>query len=75
MRPRRGDRQQARSRPAASGIDRFDELLDEVRSRTPAGHPVSIEEIGRVAALLASGAGAPLTGSVVYADNGFHTVA
>jgi enoyl-[acyl-carrier protein] reductase I len=60
---------------AASGIDRFDELLDEVRARTPAGHLVSIEEIGRVAAFLASGAGAPLTGSVVYADNGFHTVA
>ena len=60
---------------AASGIDRFDELLDEVRSRTPAGRLVSIEEIGRVAAFLASGSGSPLSGSVVYADNGFHTVA
>lgn len=60
---------------AASGIGRFDELLDEVRSRTPAGRLVSIEEIGRIAAFLASGAGSPLTGSVVYADNGFHTFA
>lgn len=60
---------------AASGIDRFDELLDEVRARTPAGRLVSIEDIGRVAAFLASGAGAPLSGSVVYADNGFHTMA
>lgn len=60
---------------AASGIDRFDELLDEVRARTPAGQLVAIEEIGRIAAFLASGAGAPLAGSVVYADYGFHTMA
>jgi enoyl-[acyl-carrier protein] reductase I len=60
---------------AASGIGRFDELMDEVRERTPAGRLVTIEEIGRVAAFLASDAGAPMTGSVVYADNGFHVVA
>lgn len=60
---------------AASGIDRFDELLDKVRARTPAGQLVTIEDVGRVAAFLASGAGAPLSGSIIYADNGFHTVA
>jgi len=60
---------------AASGIDRFDELLDRVRARTPAGRLVSIDEIGRIAAFLASEAGAPLSGSVVYADHGFHTMA
>lgn len=60
---------------AASGIGRFDDLMDKVRERTPAGRLVSIEEIGRVAAFLASDAGAPMTGSVVYADNGFHTLA
>lgn len=60
---------------AASGVDRFDELLDEIRARTPAHRFVAIKEIGRVAAFLASGAGAPLSGSVVYADNGFHTTA
>lgn len=60
---------------AASGIERFDELLDEIGSRTPAGRLVTIEDVGRVAAFLASGAGAPLSGSIVYADNGFHTVA
>ncbi|WP_020186175.1 enoyl-ACP reductase FabI [Methylopila sp. 73B] len=59
---------------AASGIGRFDDLMDEVRARTPAGRLVTIEEIGGIAAFLASDAGAPLTGSVVYADNGFHTV-
>lgn len=60
---------------AASGIGRFDELMDEVRKRTPAGRLVGIEEIGRVAAFLVSGAAGPLSGSVVYADNGFHTMA
>ncbi|WP_424140575.1 enoyl-ACP reductase FabI [Roseomonas chloroacetimidivorans] len=60
---------------AASGIDRFDALLDKVRDRTPAGRLVSIDEIGRIAAFLASGAGAPLSGSVIFADNGFHTIA
>lgn len=60
---------------AASGIDRFDELLDEVRERTPTGRLVSIEEIGRIAAFLASEGAAPMTGSVVYADHGFHITA
>ncbi|MFG1428944.1 enoyl-ACP reductase FabI [Roseixanthobacter glucoisosaccharinicivorans] len=60
---------------AASGIERFDELLDKVRARTPANHLVSTEQIGKVAAFLVSEAGAPLTGSVVYADAGFHIVA
>jgi enoyl-[acyl-carrier protein] reductase I len=60
---------------AASGIDRFDELLDRVRERTPANHLVTIEQIGAVAAFLASDAGAPLTGSVTFADQGFHIIA
>ena len=47
---------------------------DEVRERTPGHRLAGIDEIGRVAAFLASDAGAPLTGSVVYADAGFHVV-
>jgi len=60
---------------AASGLDHFDALLDEVRNRTPAQHLVTIEEIGRIAAVLASDAGMTLTGSTLYADAGFHIVA
>lgn len=60
---------------AASGIDRFDELLDRMRERTPAGQLVGIDQIGKVAAFLASEAAAPMTGSVVFADGGFHTMA
>lgn len=60
---------------AASGIDRFDELLDRVRERTPANQLVTIDQIGAVAAFLASEAAAPLTGSVTFADKGFHITA
>ncbi|MFP3563297.1 SDR family oxidoreductase [Paraburkholderia sp. SIMBA_030] len=44
-------------------------------ARTPAQHLVTIEEIGRIAAVLASEAGMTLTGSTVYTDAGFHVVA
>ena len=57
---------------AASGIDRFDALLDRAREETPANRLVTIEEIGRVAAVLASEVGAPLTGSVTTVDHGLH---
>ena len=60
---------------AATGIDRFDELLDRIRERTPSNQLVGIDEVGQVAAFLASEAGGPLTGSVTYADRAFHIVA
>ncbi len=60
---------------AASGIEHFDALLDDVRAHTPAQHLVTIEEIGRIAAVLASDAGMTLTGSTIYADAGFHITA
>ncbi|MFM0080659.1 enoyl-ACP reductase FabI [Paraburkholderia sediminicola] len=60
---------------AATGIDHFDALLDDVRAHTPAQHLVTIEEIGRIAAILASEAGMTLTGSTIYADAGFHVMA
>lgn len=60
---------------AASGIDRFDELLERTRERTPANRLVDIEQIGRIAVFLASDAGMPMTGSVTYVDGGFHVMA
>ena len=57
---------------AASGADRFDELLDRVRERTPANQLVTIDQIGRVRGLcFASEAGAPLAGlRHLYRDRG-----
>jgi enoyl-[acyl-carrier protein] reductase I len=66
---------QNRNGIAASGIDHFDELPDSVHERTPANRLVTIDQIGRVAAFLASEAGAPLTGSLTDADQGFDVIA
>jgi len=60
---------------AASGIDRFDDLLEKTRERTPDHQLVTIEQIGRISAFLASDAGSATTGSTSYADHGFHIVA
>jgi enoyl-[acyl-carrier protein] reductase I len=57
---------------AASGIDRFDELLERTRSRTPEHQLVTIEDIGNFAAFLVSDGAAALTGNVEYIDSGYH---
>lgn len=57
---------------AASGIDRFDELLERTRARTPEHRLVNIEDIGNVAAFLVSDAAAALTGNIEYVDAGYH---
>jgi enoyl-[acyl-carrier protein] reductase I len=57
---------------AASGIDRFDELLERTRARTPEHQLVSIDDVGNVAAFLVSDAAAALTGNIEYIDGGYH---
>ena len=57
---------------AASGIDRFDELMEAAARRAPRQALVTIEQIGNVAAFLASGAADGMTGNVVYVDNGYN---
>ncbi|MEI9964570.1 MAG: SDR family oxidoreductase [Caulobacteraceae bacterium] len=60
---------------AASGIDRFDELLDRARLQAPEHQLATIEDVGALAAFLVSDAAAALTGNVEYVDAGFHIVA
>jgi len=57
---------------AASGIDRFDELLERARARTPEHHLVAIEDIGNLATFLVSDSAVKLTGNVEYVDAGYH---
>jgi len=57
---------------AASGLDRFDELLNRTRARVPERMLASIEDVGNVAAFLASDAARMLTGNVEYIDGGYH---
>lgn len=59
---------------AASGIDRFDELLERVRSHTPEHQLVSIEDVGSAATFLVSDAAAALTGNIEFVDAGYHIV-
>jgi enoyl-[acyl-carrier protein] reductase I len=59
---------------AASGIERFDELLDRARARTPEHRLVGIEDVGNVAAFLVGDGAAALTGNIEYVDAGYHVV-
>ena len=60
---------------AASGIGHFDELIDMAVTRSPGKRLVDIAEVGRVAALLVSGATSGMTGDVIYIDAGLHIMA
>jgi enoyl-[acyl-carrier protein] reductase I len=57
---------------AASGLDRFDELLDRARERAPEHMLVGIEDVGNLATFLVSDGARMLTGNVEYIDAGYH---
>lgn len=57
---------------AASGLDRFDELLERARERAPEHLLASIDDVGNVAAFLVSDGARLLTGNVEYIDAGYH---
>jgi enoyl-[acyl-carrier protein] reductase I len=59
---------------AASGIDRFDELVERAKTRSPGRRLVTIEEIGALAAFLSTDAAAGMTGGVHYVDAGYNIV-
>ena len=59
---------------AASGIDRFDELMNRTAERAPTHHLVTIADVGAYAAFLASDAAKSLTGSVAFIDGGYNIV-
>lgn len=59
---------------AASGISRFDELLNQSALRAPTHQLATIEDIGAYAAFLASAEAGNVTGGVHYIDGGYHIV-
>jgi enoyl-[acyl-carrier protein] reductase I len=59
---------------AASGLDRFDELLERAARRAPQHQLVTVDDVGKVAAFLASDAAKGLTGNLTYIDAGYHIV-
>jgi len=57
---------------AASGIEHFDEILNETTRKAPLRRTVDACEVGRAALLLASDYTSAITGEVLYVDAGFH---
>ncbi|WP_119169349.1 enoyl-ACP reductase FabI [Algihabitans albus] len=56
---------------AASGLDRFEALMDQARDQAPGRRLVTIDEIGALAVYLASDEAAASTGTLAYIDGGY----
>ncbi len=57
---------------AASGIEHFDEILNETMRKAPLQRTIDACEVGRAALLLASDYTGAITGEVLHVDGGFH---
>lgn len=57
---------------AASGLAEFDRLLDKASQRAPLGRPLSGDDVGSLAAFLASDGARSITGETLYVDSGYH---
>jgi enoyl-[acyl-carrier protein] reductase I len=57
---------------AASGIDRFDELLAAGAAAALDHHLVDIDDVGAVAAFLVSDGARRMTGTIIPVDGGQH---
>ena len=60
---------------AGSGIDHFDELIDDARQRAPTHSLVGIEDVGHMAVGLVSDLSRKVTGNTSYVDGGYHVLA
>lgn len=60
---------------AASGVRGFSTMLQHYNEKTPLKRPLSNEDIGDVAVFLASDLARSVTGTILYADNGYHILA
>ena len=59
---------------AASGLAHFDDLLDRAAQKSPARSLISIEDVGRATAFLATDAAKLITGQTIFIDGGYHIV-
>lgn len=60
---------------AASGLERFDELLDRAREQAPIHHCVTPDDVGALAAYLVSDEASKITGTIIPVDGGQHIMA
>ena len=59
---------------AASAIGIIDRMVEYCAKNTPLAEALEAEEVGRVAAFLASPLASGITGSTVYVDKGYHAM-
>lgn len=60
---------------AASGIERFDELIERAAAQAPEHHLVEVDDVGGLSAFLASDAARRITGTIIPVDGGQHLMA
>jgi enoyl-[acyl-carrier protein] reductase I len=60
---------------AASGIDRFDELLAAAAAAAPEQHLVDVDDVGALAAFLVGDGARRITGTIIPVDGGQHLMA
>jgi enoyl-[acyl-carrier protein] reductase I len=59
---------------AASGLDRFDELLAAAAAEAPDHHLIGVDDVGALAAFLVSDGARRITGTIIPVDGGQHLV-
>lgn len=59
---------------AASGIDHFDTLIEDAKAHAPLHRLTTIEEVGAMAAYLATDFARSVSGNTAYIDGGHHVV-
>ncbi|MEM6384153.1 MAG: enoyl-ACP reductase FabI [Pseudomonadota bacterium] len=59
---------------AASGIDHFDELIEDAKARAPLHRITTVEEVGAMASCLVADFARSVSGNTAYIDGGHHIV-
>lgn len=60
---------------AASGLEKFDELIQDATHKSPLGFLANINDIGAMVTFLASDYAKSITGDTIYIDSGYHIMA
>ncbi|MGL5741742.1 MAG: enoyl-ACP reductase FabI [Legionella sp.] len=59
---------------AASGLDKFDDLIQQAKEKSPLRSLVDIDDVGAMVVFLASPYAKNITGDTIYIDSGYHII-
>lgn len=59
---------------AASGLEKFDDLIQQAKEKSPLRSIVDIDDVGAMVVFLASNYAKNITGDVIYIDSGYHII-